>query len=203
VAPTPTLGMAFLVAQATTDQSPSSLDNVKSLVDIIGTSVTAAAVIIGGVWAYFKFVKGRTYRPRLEPGLSGEWRLVDGKRLLQARITAKNIGASKFTLLQEGTGLRISVLAPDQSPAPALADWKRLTVFEVLREHQWIEPGETVSDDLLLDLGTSEPVATLFEARLVCRWSRWGRNIDVFTRQVIPVESTIGGHKESTADAGG
>jgi hypothetical protein len=201
VGPTPILRMGALMAQAA-DNSPSSLDTIKTVVDVIGTAITALAVIIGGVWAYFKFVKGRTYRPRLEPGLSGEWRLVGDKQMLQARITAKNIGASKFTLLQKGTGLRISVLARDQSPAPAPADWTSLRVFEVFREHQWIEPGETVCDDLLLNLGTSQPVATLFEARLVCRWSRWGRNIDVFARRVIAVDSTIGEREKSAADAG-
>jgi hypothetical protein len=194
--------MGALMAQAT-DNSPGYLDTVKTVVDVIGTAVTALAVIIGGIWAYFKFVKGRTYRPRLESDLSGEWRLVEGKQLLQARITAKNLGASKFTLLQTGTGLRISVLAREQSRAPAPADWTSLRVFEVFREHQWIEPGETVSDDLLLNLGTSQPVTTLFEARLVCRWSRWGRNIDFFTRRVIPVDSTIGKQDEGAADAAG
>jgi hypothetical protein len=91
----------------------------------------------------------------------------------------------------------------DGTGAAVAAEWKRLRVFEILREHEWIEPGEEVSDDLLLGLGISEPVPTLFEAWLVCRWSRWGRNIDVFTRQFVPVDSTIGKHEESAADAGG
>jgi hypothetical protein len=192
---------AALLAQAGSGSEASSLDNMKAIVDIIGTAVTAAAVVIGGIWAYFRFVKGRTYRPRLEPGLSGEWRLIDGKCLLQARVTVKNIGASKVTLLQKGTGLRVSVLAAGQPPIPAPAEWEILKVFEILREHEWIEPDETIYDDLLLNLGTFEPVLTLFEARLVSRWSRFGRNIEVFARRVIPVNSTIGEHQESIAAA--
>jgi hypothetical protein len=200
---TPVVRTAVLLAQAGSDEKASLLDNVKTVVDIVGTAVTAAAVMIGGIWAYFKFVKGRTYRPRLEAGLSGQWSLVDGRHLLQARITVKNIGASMVRLLQEGTGLRVSVLAPDQPAAPACAAWKNLRVFEILGEHEWIEPEETVSDDLLLDLGISEPVSTLFEARLVWRWSRRGGNIVVFARQVIPVDSMIGGGEESTAATSG
>jgi hypothetical protein len=45
------------------------------------------------------------------------------------------------------------VLVPDQPVAPASAVWKHVKVFEILGEHEWIEPEETVSDDLLLNLG--------------------------------------------------
>jgi hypothetical protein len=199
-----TLEMAAgLLAQAdNTETPPTLLENIKTIAEIVGTSVTAAALLVGGIWAYFKFVKGRTYRPRLEVGLSGQWRLIGGKDFLQARITVKNIGASVVTLLQKGTGLRVSVLAPDQPMAPASVAWKELMVFEVLADHEWIEPGETVSDDLLLDLGASEPVATLFEARLVWRWSKTGDNIVVSARRVIPVDSTIETHEESAPESG-
>jgi hypothetical protein len=172
-------------------ESADPLDTVRSTVDIFGTTVTALAIIVGGIWAYFRFVKGRPYKPRLEVDLYGQWHDVEGKRLLRAVISVRNIGHSKVTLLQSGTGLRVSALAPEQPPPPAAAMWKSVKVFEVLREHQWIEPQEMVSDDLLLDPGKSELGPVLFEARLVWRRSRRGGNIVVFARQVIPVDSTI------------
>jgi hypothetical protein len=198
---------AMLLTQSSVEKA-TPLDNIKTVVDIIGTSVTAIAVILGGIWAYFKFVKGRTYRPRLGVGLTGQWRLVDGRHLLHARITVKNIGASKVTLLQRGTGLRVSVLVPDQPVAPASAVWKHVKVFEILGEHQWIEPEETVSDDLLLNLGIPEPAPMLFEARLVWRrlvwrWYRRSGNIVVMARKVILPDSTIDEDEESATAAGG
>lgn len=179
------------------EKNPSGLDNLKTVVEIIGTSVTAVAVVVGAIWAYFKFVKGRTYRPRLSVGLSGQWLVIDGKPMLMARITVKNLGASVITLRQFGTGLRVSALAGEQPAPPTPATWDELRVFEVLREHEWIEPAETVSDDLLLDLGLPRPATTLFEARLV--WGYSGRRTDivVFARQVIPVDATVSG--KSTA----
>jgi hypothetical protein len=174
------------------------LADVKTVVDIVGTTVTAAAVVVGGLWAYFKFVKGRTYRPRLEVGMSGRWRNVDGRRLIHARVAVRNIGASVVTLIQEGTGLRISVLAVDQDPPPAAMAWTSMRVFEIFGEHEWIEPGETVSDDVLLDLGVSESLPLLFESRLV--WQLSGRQSDqvvVFARQVIPVDSILEGSSEN------
>src|SRR6516164_3819133 len=73
----------------------SGLSNINTIVDTISKAVTAVAVIIGGVWAYFKFVRGRTYRPRLEVDLAGQWWPVNGKWLLQTRVMVKNVGASK------------------------------------------------------------------------------------------------------------
>jgi hypothetical protein len=102
-----------------------------------------------------------------------------------------NVGASVVRPLEKGSGLRVSVLAEDQPPAPSAEVWHALRVFKVLTDdHKWIEPQETVSEDLLLDLGLS-PVVALFEARFVWR-RRWPRrNTVILARQVVPVDSTI------------
>jgi hypothetical protein len=177
------------------------LGDIKTVVDIVGTVVTAVAVAVGGLWAYFKFVKGRTYRPRLEVGMSGRWRQVDGTDLLHARIIVRNIGNSVVTLLQRGTGLRVSVPAADQGTAPAAVAWTVLRVFEILGEHEWIEPGETVSDDVLLNLGVPEPIPVMFESRLVWRWSgRDSGTIVVFSRQVLPVGCILDGSAEARTE---
>jgi len=75
------------------------LDDLKTIVEIAGTTVTAVAVIVGGLWAYFKFVRGRTFRPRLELGMSGQWRMIKDEPFLHARVTVKNIGAAQRTRL--------------------------------------------------------------------------------------------------------
>ncbi len=177
------------------------LGDIQSVVGIVGTVVTAVALAVGGLWAYFKFVKGRTYRPRLEVEMSGQWRQLDGMDLLHARVTVRNIGNSAVTLLQRGTGLRVSVPAADQGTAPVAVAWTVLHVFEILGEHEWIEPGETVSDDVLLNLGIPEPVPVRFESRLVWQWS--GRDSDdivVFSRQVLPVGCILEGSAEAQMD---
>jgi hypothetical protein len=88
----------------------SLLDNIKSITSVISTSITALALIIAGLWAYFKLIRGRTFKPRLEVKLIGRWHIVEGRHLLQVQITLKNIGSSKITLMQEDTGLRVSTL---------------------------------------------------------------------------------------------
>lgn len=178
-----------LLVEAGDGTQPSLLDNVKTVADIFGTAVAAIALIIGGIWAYFKFAKGRTFRPRIKVDLSGKWVSIGEKRLLQIRVTVGNIGTSVVRKLERGTGMRISVPDVNQSTPPALISWRSVGVFNTLVEHEWIEPGETVSDDRLLDLGTSEPVVVQVEVRLILHRSL-GSNIEVLARHILFVTAT-------------
>ena len=189
---------ADTVMYAASRINATTLDDLKTLSDIVQAGITAAAVVFGGLWAYFKFVRGRTYRPRLSVAIYGQWRRIAGKNLLHTRVTVQNIGASVVSLQQKGTGLRVSFLAPDQPDAPTAVTWEVERVFEILREHKWIEPGETVSDDQLLDLQVADPVVTLLEVRLGWSWSGHAKEIVVNARKVLPVESTIDGVSEGS-----
>lgn len=160
----------------------------------VGSVVTALAVIVGGLWAYFKFVRGRTYRPRLDVKMLAQWRFINGRHLLHARVTVTNIGASVVRLNQNGgTGLRVSVLSAQQPDPPDTASWDVVRVFEIFLDHEWIEAGETVSDDQLIDIDSDAPEVSLFEARLVWGWSGGKNEIVVMARQVIPPNSSLGG----------
>ena len=171
------------------------LATFKTWADVIGTIITALAIIVGGTWAYFKFAKGRTFRPRIEIDMSGQWREVEGKKWLQARIRVKNIGASKIALEQKGTGLRVRVLAADQPPPPDAAVWITRKTCKIFVKHSWIEPGETISDDILLNLGVA-PTPVLFEGRIIMP-RKIARNISVNASQVIPADAAISDSKEA------
>ncbi|OBJ56517.1 hypothetical protein A9W95_13455 [Mycobacterium sp. 1423905.2] len=179
----------------------------KDLTGGIQSLVTAAGVVVGGCWAYFKFVRGRTYRPRLAVDLSGQWRRLNDTDVLHVRVRVTNIGASMVALNQYGSGLRVGLPA---NPEHNEFRWQFLQlarrtasaaetvdrVFEILREHAWIEPGETVSDDLLLDLN-SRP--TIYKLELALLWSLSGDHadqfspddIEVFARRILGPEDTL------------
>lgn len=175
-------------------------EGFKDITAGVSSIVTAVAVVVGGVWAYFKFFRGRTYRPRLAVKMLAQWRLVNGQYLLHARIMVKNIGASVVILKQRGTGLRVSALALGQPEPPTAVQWEVVRVFEILKEHEWIEAGETVSDDLLLDIDVGQPAVILCEARLVWSWSGHEKEIVVMARQVFPPETTLDGATTSVPD---
>lgn len=175
-------GLAFWVAH---DAAPMKSGSGTSVpwVDFAETLIPSLAVIIGGVFAYFKFVRGRIFRPRVKIKLSAQWQNIDNKQWLLARIHVKNIGASKILLSQRGTGLRVSVPAQQQPPPPAAAKWDSRGLRSILKQHSWIESKEMVSDDLLLDLGT-DPVPVLLEGYLVIS-RRLFRDIETSARQVV------------------
>jgi hypothetical protein len=166
-----------------------ALDTAKTASDIFASVVTSAALIVGGVWAYFRFVKERTYRPRIDVYMGGEWVGVAGEGLLLLRVRVKNIGAAVVDLRQEGTGLKLSCDRGARSKPPAAVAWKTLRVFTILSEHAWIEPGETISDDLLVRLPIDR-VPIMLETRLVWTWAGSKTNIVVFARRLLqPVDS--------------
>jgi hypothetical protein len=181
------IGQAFVYGDPA---AKSTLDNAKDIADIISSIATSLALLIGGIWAYFKFIRGRTYRPRVEMQLAGEWWATEGKCLLSARVTIKNVGSSKLKLRQKGSGLRVRMLDPDQPAPPASARWREGKVYTIFDQHAWIESGETVSDVVLLDLGVSETRPVLLEGRIV--WPRLiGRNIVSGAREVVPADTAI------------
>jgi hypothetical protein len=177
----------MLTASASTEGSP--LDTVQTVVEIVGGLVTAVAVVVGGFWAYFRFIKGRTLRPHLEISVAGSWLGSGGSLGLQLSITLKNIGAGKVELVQQGTGVMVSRRADVQPAAPAETAWEQLGVYEIFVEHQWIEPGETVQDELLLRLPL-DPQVLEVQTRLVLAWRP--TNISVHARRVL-VPSFAGG----------
>lgn len=148
---------------------------------------TFLAVIAGGVWAYYRFIRSRTFRPRFSVEICGQWRLHPKAYVFHVRVRVTNIGAAKVTLQHWGTGLRISFPSDQQPAYPNCVDWEGVA-FRVLEKHDWLEPGETVSDELLLDLGRN-PTVAMVEVELNWRLRRKG--VEVFARRIIPPDSEM------------
>jgi len=162
---------------------------LKDWIDTVGSLITSIAIVVGGIWAYFKFVKGRTFRPRIEITMSARWQKIRRRHWLLICIRVKNIGASKVTIQQAGTGLRVSVLAQQQRPPPVRASWDSRGMYSIFKDHSWIEPGETVSDDLLLNLGVG-PAPVLLEGYLILPRRVFG-DTETSAREVIPVDAVL------------
>lgn len=169
---------------------------------------TLLAVFIGGIWAWFKFIRGRTFQPRIAIELLGQWRAVvddaqaprSGLRrhrpkshVLHVRVRVTNIGAGKVMLRQYYTALYVSFLRNRESALPGTAVWENYLAaltdqsgagaFEVFKEHDWIEPQETVTDDLLLDLGRRPEIAKLeLDLAWNSSWWRWHRRWKTWRR---------------------
>jgi hypothetical protein len=187
----------------------------------VSSLITALAVIIGGSWAYRKFVRGRTFQPRSLVEVSAQWHVLPPVGdVLQVRIRVTNIGGSKLNLLQDKTGLRISFPAEVQTttaeqrsedpwwtdirweyvPEKAGHDDPEDRLWAILRDNDHIEPGETVFDDKLLNLNRP-PTIVRIEAQLAWKVPGWWRKVRSLWRksghiydyviQIMPPETVI------------
>ncbi|MGB8407724.1 MAG: hypothetical protein WCE30_27030 [Mycobacterium sp.] len=154
---------------------------------------TALALFLGGIWAYAKFIRGRTFQPRTSVDASGQWyELADVGDVLQIRIRVKNIGGAKLTLVNDDTYMEVFVPGVGHATTPAerrtdrwwpdvrwksvpeLVDAKPITTrkFWIFQDHDFIEPGESVFNDRLLNLGQEQSVVRIV-ARITWEVRHW------------------------------
>ncbi|MEN3329472.1 MAG: hypothetical protein V7638_4279 [Acidobacteriota bacterium] len=73
------------------------------------------ALIPGGVWAYFKFAKGRTFEDRLTTTVSGKLVSLDGAVFLIVTIRLQNVGLSRIAFDQEVSSLDVFEYVPSEA----------------------------------------------------------------------------------------
>jgi hypothetical protein len=114
--------------------------------------IQSAAIVVGGVAAYFKWFKGRLYRPRLELSVSGS---IIGQTANHVLVTAraKNLGLCNVRIKQRGTALRaFSELKLGSIKESLSVEWKHEATFPVFENHGWIESNEIMEEQLLVNL---------------------------------------------------
>jgi|SRR5689334_10893813 len=126
-----------------------------------------AGFIVGGVWTYYLFIKGRVLKPRLEPKVRGEIVTIDTKKYVRALLELKNVGSSEVKFANEALNLEPfaershAVVPPEEAAKYKLwtTDWESLSPLRVFANHAWIEPGETIRDEALLEILIDEIIA--------------------------------------------
>ena len=130
-----------------------ALQTLQAWADIVQKTAATIAIVGTAGWAYFKFVRGRTFRRRVELTISGEVRRGQGVVYLLTNSTAKNIGLSKFEIDHEKSGLRVMTHASEGAVTePKLADWEPLSAWPVFEAHGLLEPGEPAAEELLIEI---------------------------------------------------
>lgn len=176
--------------------------DVGEVIDDLQKLFTILAIIVGGIWAYFNFFKGRTYRPRLEPQVSGKVMCKDGTSYVVATVRISNVGLSKLDMQQKGSGLRISsyeVLTNIQDAASPRSESHG--VFSMFQDHQWIEPGETIEDQHMVAVPGCEHLAFLLEYRIVSKGITWKAKAivdETSDPNVSPPNSTTSGNQRES-----
>lgn len=174
------------VLNALKAQTPSTPEWVHWL-DATDKVLKILGILGGAVFAYYKFVKGRMFRPRLEPSVSGETFRKNDRDYLIATIALKNVGTSKVEIKQAGTALRVfgsptSAIDDAEPSTQASADWKRIGTLSVFEKHGWIESAELIEDQILVAI-PDDQLAIKLELRIV------GQRLEWNAKTIVPVVS--------------
>jgi hypothetical protein len=157
----------MLISENTKSAFQTVLENAKTISEII-------AFFIGGLWAYYKFFRGRTFKPRLEFVVSGSVHRAGNSAELLASIQMKNVGLSKVRISQRGSALSAFRSLPG-GPGRNV-EWGQLVVLPVFEKHAWIEPGETIKDQMLVRVAVAESTALKLDLRIVANGIEWNES---------------------------
>lgn len=84
---------------------------LKNYADFLQSVATTGAIIVGGIWTYFLFIKHRLNYPQIELKIAcDEYALNHGKKLIHVTITIKNTG--KVMLYSRFAEIRLRQVLP-------------------------------------------------------------------------------------------
>jgi hypothetical protein len=147
----------------------------KDVFDVVKNFATILGIIVGAVWAYFNFFKGRTYKSRLEPKVSGKIISKNETFYLIITVQLKNVGLSDVNIIQRGTALRVFSYLPAETEKSVTSNIKqnRVATISVFEKHGWVEPGELVEEQNIVVLPKDESIAFQMNLRIVSNGIEW------------------------------
>ena len=139
----------------------------KDFAETFASVSQSLALIAGGVWAYFKFVKGRTFQDRLTPSVNGKIISIDGSVFLIVTTLLQNVGMSRIVFDQEASSLVVFEYVPSEAEKILSAQNNWLTVLEVFEDKdRYIEPNEIVERQTLIALPRISNIGYQLEFRV-------------------------------------
>jgi hypothetical protein len=141
----PIVGMAFgaLVLCLVAHYATVDWTRTKDFAEAFASVTQSLALIAGGVWAYFKFAKGRTFRDRLTPTVSGKLISIDGAVFLSVTIQLENVGLSRIAFDHTASALYVFEHVVSEVDEILRVKNNRSTLFRVFDDKdRYIEPNE-------------------------------------------------------------
>lgn len=149
------LGFGALVLCLVAHYGSTTIDwaRTKDFAQVFANVTQSLALIAGGVWAYFKFAKGRTFEDRLTTTVTGRLVSIDGTVFLIATIRLQNVGLSRIAFDQEVSSLEVFEYVPSQAENTLRVRNDLLTSFRVFgNKDRYIEPNEILERQTLIAL---------------------------------------------------
>lgn len=161
--------MLIIAVQAAPEIHP----YIKFWAEFAKNAIESLAIIVGGFWTYFHFLKGRTFKHRLESTVNATIELRHRKYYLVVHSELKNIGSSKVRLNQDESGIAIYPGEPKGLGTAEVSNvsWHKRAMFNVFSDHEWIEPTESVCDALVVEL--PDELLPLYKVELIAVNKPW------------------------------
>lgn len=110
----------------------------------VASLAQALAICVGGLWAYFKFIRGRTFAHRLEVSVTALRIANSARPTLKVTASLKNVGLSKLPLRVAAVSV-FAIRATDGE-----VEESRIQRTPLFAGHEWVEADEEITDELLL-----------------------------------------------------
>jgi hypothetical protein len=166
-----------------------SLEDAERLVKI-------AAVIVGGVWTYFKFFRGRTFRPRLTIHLAVRFSPAEDRLYTHVRVGVSNLGMGVILFDQENCQGFLFV----ERGRGGRTEWIVVSSFPVLRDHERIEPGEEIAEEKLLPIPRFPRVALKVEVFVAAKGHK--ERAPAWSAETFAVHPRVDGGAHGSEDRG-
>ncbi len=126
-------------------------------VGIVTSGITAGGVVVGGWWAYQRFVREAPHWTRADPSVRAELIVLGGRDVLRVRVAVKALGQTRITFRRDnGLGPVVTVYAFTRAMLDVMepAEWTDVLIAQsVLTGQEFVEAGETVGSTHLLPIG--------------------------------------------------
>ena len=175
------VAVAVIFAYSPNDFETIVLGRILANSSIVNDWVATIGILVGGVFSYYRFFRGRTFVPIVNLKVSGEQNVVNGTVYLLVSANIENSGQTKVSLNTNLTGVTITGREPGQTDwAPIDGETAHNKIPDV------IEPGQSVGMhfDSIFDKGAIE--ALKIDFTVVPEPSRTGKQKDPWlTSQTI------------------
>jgi hypothetical protein len=153
-----------MTAFAASSASPSAAPTWIAISGTVSSIITALGVIIAGIFAFFKFSKGRTFHPKCSIQIDPQLIEIGESRALHVSVTVRNDGLT-------------ALLFPDETDQLLLVGQADGTIWRQACERQWPVVWEEsaipkIEYSLAVPDGNSLELATMGKSQDPPRW-RW------------------------------
>ncbi|HJS25048.1 MAG TPA: hypothetical protein VJ751_11890 [Pyrinomonadaceae bacterium] len=152
-------------------RSGTGWSKARDIADTLAKVAQILAIIAGGWWTYFKFIKGRVYQESLIPEVSGKLLTIDSETYLIANVRLENVGQSLIEFAPDASTLRIFNYTSSTSSEIIPVKDNQLAQFVALDKLS-IEPNEIIQRMVFMSVPVEVRLGLRLELLIISNYRR-------------------------------